>query len=54
MCEMGATFTLMSDKVAKLFGLQVRPYHASFSMANGSTTRICGEVDCTLQVHDRL
>lgn len=52
--DTGAAFTLVSRAVADEYGLEVRPYAATFSVANGTRVTIVGTVDFSLQVHDDL
>jgi hypothetical protein len=48
MLDTGAAFTMMSSEVARRFGLEVRPRSATFTVANGATAHIVGEVDFVL------
>jgi hypothetical protein len=50
--DTGASFTLISQDTARMFGLQVRPRDGYFVVANGQQARVAGECRVTLQVHD--
>lgn len=54
MADTGAAFTLITTAAVKEFELEMRPYHATFNVANGGSARIVGEVDLIMQVHEEL
>jgi hypothetical protein len=54
MLDTGAAFSLMSSAVARRFGLRVDPNPATFTVANGTTAKIVGTVDLSLQLHNEM